>query len=234
MGDPESGYRSAWISNSAAVEPPRPPRSGPGVWPGAWPGPQPGVPVDARLDGSPGVRRYRRLTGLSGILLFACMFLPAVEGCREPLMPYEVPPFVPPYLYGLIFALVAMARRPGSLQLGYAALRVLGGLVVLGSIIVVVVAPPIGLVELIIGTVLLVTVAPAGGMEPRMAATGIGVSVVCILWFGAWSTTDEALAGVHLSLVSSLGLLVGSVGWGRALASRPAIDMPRAAAIERG
>ena len=178
-------------------------------------------------------RRHRRLTGLSGILLFACMFLPAVKGCNAPVMPYEVPPFLPPYLYGLVFALVAMSRTTRGVQLGYTVLRVLAALVVLGSIVLVIIAPPVGILELLIGTVLLVTVAPGDNLERQIATSGIEVAGVSVLWFAAWSTSQDALLGVYLSLASAVGLLFGCVAWLRALASRPLVDMPRAVTIAR-
>jgi hypothetical protein len=165
---------------------------------------------------------------MSGILLFACMFLPAVKGCHQPVMPYEVPPFMPPYLYGLVLAVIAMYPTLRVMQWGSAALRVLGALIILGSVVLVVVAPPVGIVELVVGTVLLVTIAPAGTTERRIAATGVEVAIVSTLWFGAWALSDDALLGVYLSLASSLGLLVGCIAWLRELADRPTVDVPRA------
>jgi hypothetical protein len=123
-------------------------------------------------------RRHRRLTGLSGLLLFACMFLPAVKGCHQPVMPYEVPPFIPPYLYGLVLALIAMVHSPRSLALGALALRVIGSLVVIGSVVLMVIAPPIGIIELLIGAVLLVIVGLFETTEPRIVASGIVVRLL--------------------------------------------------------
>lgn len=177
-------------------------------------------------------RRHRGLTGLSGVLLFACMFLPAVKGCHEPVMPYEVPPFLPPYLYGLVFALIAVSRTQRGLERGYAALRVLGAAVVLGSVALIVITPELGVIELLIGTVLLVTVAPSGAAEVRIAACGLEVAAVCILWFGGWWMSDDALLGIPLSFASSIGLFVGCLAWLRAV-SRPGVEMPRAITLVR-
>jgi hypothetical protein len=178
-------------------------------------------------------RRHRRLTGLSGLLLFACMFLPAVKGCHQPVMPYEVPPFVPPYLYGLVFALIAIRWAPRGLALGVVALRVLGSLVVLGSVVLLAIAPPIGIIELVVGAVLIVTVGLCKTSELQVAASGIMVGAVCVLWFGCWSVTSDALLGVYLSLASSLGLLAGCVAWLRELVQRSPVDMPLAVAAAR-
>ena len=61
------------------------------------------------------IRRHRRVTALSGILLFACLFLPAVDACG-PVMPYQLPPVVPPYVLGLVFALT-MFRHRGNVRM---------------------------------------------------------------------------------------------------------------------
>src|SRR5262249_50373496 len=148
---------------------------------------------------------HRKLTGLSGLLLFACMFLPAVRGCHQPVMAYEVPPFIPPYLYGLVFAMIAIVWSPRGLALGMLALRVVGSLVVIGSVVLVVIAPPVGIIELMIGALLLVTVGLFGTTEPRVVASGIIVGTICVIWFGCWAATPDALIGVYLSLASSFG-----------------------------
>jgi hypothetical protein len=146
-------------------------------------------------------------------------------------MPYDVPSFLPPYVYGLVFALSAMTGSARGVKLAYIALRVLGGLIILGSVVVIVIEPALGLAELIVGTLLAL---PTGGSkEARVAVNGIEVAVVCLLWFGFWSMMGDALVGVYLSLVSSIGLLVGCVAWSRELATRPVIEMPRAVAVGR-
>jgi len=171
---------------------------------------------------------HRALTGGSGIVLFACMFLPAVKGCHEAVMPFEVPPFLPPYGYGLVFALIAVSRTPRGLWLGVVALRALGALMVVSSIVLALLAPPVAIVELIVGAVLLVTAGLTGATEPGIAATGVAVGVVSVLWFGCWSATPDALIGVYLSLAGSLGLLVGCAAWWREAVGRLRAAVPRA------
>lgn len=177
------------------------------------------------------MRLHRRLTGLSGILLFMCMFLPAVKGCSQPVTPLEVPPFLPPYLYGLVFALIAMSGTSRGLAYGATALRVLAALIVLGSVVLVVMAPELGVVELLIGVVLQVTIGVSRTTELRVVATGILVSLGSILWFGMWSVTSDALIGVYGSLASSIGLLAGCLAWLRELVVRRPVDVPRAVVV---
>ncbi|TMQ07905.1 MAG: hypothetical protein E6J90_42065 [Deltaproteobacteria bacterium] len=186
------------------------------------------------VPGAGSARRHRRLTGLSGLLLFACMFLPAVKGCHQPVMAYEVPPFLPPYLYGLVFALTAIVWSRRGLALAMLALRVLGSLVVVASVVLVVIAPPIGVIELMIGALLLVTVGMFGTSEPRIVASGVMVGVVSVVWFGCWAVTPDALIGVYLALVSSVGLLAGCLAWLRELVHRSPVDMPLAVAAYDG
>ncbi len=191
---------------------------------------EPPVPYVAPVSRA---RRYRSLTGMSGILLFACMFLPAIMGCNQPVMPYELPPLLPPYVYGLVFALLAMSLSSGGLAFGVAALRVMAVLVVAASVVLVIVVPAVGALELMIGAVLLAIVGLSGATEARIAGTGIAVGLISMIWFGFWSVTPDALLGVYLSLASSVGLFVGSLAWLRALIRRPGVDMPRAVAARR-
>jgi hypothetical protein len=188
---------------------------------------EPPIPPDR------GARIHRRLTGLSGILLFACMFLPAVRGCHEPVTPLQVPPFLPPYLYGLVFALIVMSRRSRGLPYGVIALRVLAALVVLGSVVLVVIVPLVGIIELVIGAVLMVTVGLSHTTEARVAVTGVAIGLFSMIWFGIWSLSDDALIGVYLSLASSAGLFAGCLAWLRALVVRPPVVVPRAVAVAR-
>jgi len=178
-------------------------------------------------------RQARPLVGLSGLMLFVCMFLPAVRGCDAPMTPLEVPPFLPPYLYGGVFAMLAVWRTARGLGLGVALLRALSLIVVLGSIVVIVLAPPIGAVELLLGCALLAIVGLVGSSEARIAVAGVAVGLICVVWFGFWMMTPEALIGVHLALASSIGLLVGCLGWFRELHTLSVVDMPRAATFVR-
>jgi hypothetical protein len=174
-----------------------------------------------------------RLAGLSGLALFACMFLPAVNGCHDAVMPYEAPPFLPPYLYGLVFALIALSRTPRGVALGVLALRTLGSVIVIGSVLLVVIAPPLGIIELLVGGVLVSVVGLHGTSEARLAAAGVAVGALSAVWFGCWALTPVALTGVYASLASAVGLLLGCAGWLRELASRPAVELPLAIAAGR-
>ena len=179
--------------------------------------------------GDSDVRRHRPLTGTSGVLLFACMFLPAVKGCSSPIVPLELPPFVPPYLFGLVFAWLALSRTRRALAAGGFVLRMVALGVVLAGIALVLIAPTVGVIEVAVGLVLVATIGGRPGSERRIAVSGVVIGAVCTVWFGLWTATPDALLGVYLSLASSVGLLVGSVVWVTEVLLRPPSLVPRAA-----
>jgi hypothetical protein len=175
------------------------------------------------------IRRHRRVTGLSGILLFACLFLPAIDACGA-VEPYELPPLAPPYLYGLVFALIALSRTPRGLARGIVALRALAVLVMISGVLIAAIVPELGVPEIAVGIALLLIIGLARTSEPRIAASAIAIAGISILWFALWCFDDSALVGVYLSLASASGLALGGILWWRELAVRPAIDMPAAVA----
>jgi hypothetical protein len=183
-----------------------------------------------------GRRRHRRITGPSGWLLLVCMFLPAVKGCHAPIYPLEMPMFLPPYLYGLVLALGAVAATPLGVRLAIGALRAITVMTVLGSAAVILLAPPIGVIEMVSGLVVLTALGWGGHSEVRAAAATGLIGLICVMWFGAWASTSDALVGVQLSLVGSVGVTLGGLVWlVEAIADRPpAIHVPRAVARRPG
>lgn len=175
------------------------------------------------------IRRHRRVTALSGILLFACLFLPAVDACG-PVMPYQLPPVVPPYVLGLVFALIAIAQTDRGLRRGIVALRAVSAIIAAAGVVVMPVVPEIGIPELILGVGLLLVIGLWRTSERRVAAATIAAAAVSALWFGLWCFDDGALIGVYLSVVSSAGLLLGAVMWRGELADRPPVEVPPAVA----
>ena len=171
-------------------------------------------------------RRHRPLTGTAGILLFTCMFLPALRGCGDTtVMPLELPPFLPPYLYGLLFAFAAQARTRRALVASVVALRLLATLVACAGFVVFLVAPAVGIVELSVGLVLIAAVGGRGYAERRLAWSAAIMGAVCTLWFGLWALSTDALAGVYLSLGSSVALFAGGLVWSFEVARSP--EQPR-------
>ncbi len=178
------------------------------------------------------LRRHRPLTGTAGVLLFLCMFMPALKGCGDStVVPLELPPFLPPYLYGLVFAFAALARSQRGVMASVVALRVMATLVTCAGFVVFLIAPEVGIVELFLGIVLVAAVGGRGYAEQRVALTALIMGAVCTLWFSMWSFTEGALLGVHLSLLSSISLLVGAAVWYVELLRRRASTMPVAIAV---
>jgi hypothetical protein len=175
-----------------------------------------------------GRRRHRPLTGVAGLVLFVCLFLPAVKGCATPIVPVDMPPFWVPYLYGFVFAAAALARSALGFTAVAIALRVISWLVIAGGVTMLAIAPLIGVIEIAVGLALLATVGWTGTSERRLALTAIAVGGLGAIWFAVWCASPGALIGVYLSLASALGLVGGGLVWLAEVAITPAVLVPPA------
>jgi len=188
-----------------------------------------------RIDLEVGKRRHRRITGSAGLLLFVCLFLPAVKGCHETIYPVTLPMFWHPYIYGGVFAAAGLTLTTRGLRYTVVALRVLAWLTVIGAAFLAIAAGGIGIVELMLGAVMVGLIGTRGYSERRIAATAIAAGACSLLWFGLWTFEPDALVGVYLSSIASVGLLVGGLVWLAELSRRRPVPIviPRARARER-
>src|SRR4051812_19852575 len=88
-----------------------------------------------------GRRRHRSIVGPSGLLLFICLFLPAVKGCDAPVYPITMPMFIHPYVFGIVLAAGATSLTLRGLRRTIRALRVLAWLTIASSCVLAVLAP---------------------------------------------------------------------------------------------
>jgi hypothetical protein len=175
-----------------------------------------GWPVESpseRVELAVGRRRHRWLTMPSGVVLFACMFLPAVQQCDSPVYPVQMPYFWHPYIYGLAFAVASMALTVRGVRNATRLIRVVTWVALAGGMATAALSALVAIVEIMVGFVLMCTIGLGPSSERRIALTAIVVAALSLLWFGLWAGTSGALYGVYVSLGASIGLLAGSLLW---------------------
>jgi len=166
-----------------------------------------------RVELELGRRRHRRMTVPGGLLLFACLFLPAVKGCNEPVYPLTLPMFWHPYIYGAVLALGALFPTVRGMRRTVVALRVLACLTILGSAVLATFTGAIAFLELLAGGILLGAIGRHGYVERRVALTTIAIGALSLVWFGLWAASPGAMIGVYVSAIGSAGTLVGGLVW---------------------
>jgi hypothetical protein len=169
--------------------------------------------------------RHRPILGVSGIVLFACMFLPALRTCHEPTYPTEVPALLPPYFLGLAFAACALIASERTLRAVAGVIRVVFAAFAVLGVAMLVYAPPLGVVELSTAVVLL-AILGGGADEGRLATAVIVSASLQCCWFLIIAAPPDGMIGGQLSLLSSIGLLVGGVLWRIGLAPPPPPPRP--------
>ncbi|HEU0030739.1 MAG TPA: hypothetical protein VFQ53_08900 [Kofleriaceae bacterium] len=168
-------------------------------------------------------RRHRYLTVPAGVVLFVCLFLPAVKGCSEPVYPIVVPPVYPPYVLGLLVTLTALAR-PSVVRKLVIASRVILWLTCIAAAfclagILVVEEPSSWMGYAVFAACVLVFVVTGWGERDELAAAraALATGLLGVIWFGAWllPRDEGVLFGMYVSFGSSLALLLGAAEWRR-------------------
>lgn len=184
--------------------------------------PTPGAAAPAELLPR---RRHRWLTAPSGVVIFICLFLPAVRICGSPTYPYEAFGVQTPYVLGLLAAVVAVVRRPRALAGVVLAMRILIWVTAVGwAIALVVIGIDEGEVVPILVWVpvsaVLVWIFGRGPRDERAAVRAtLGSAIACAVWFGLFVFDPGAMYGTYTGAVGSIGLLGGGLAWWRE--SRP-------------
>jgi len=196
------------------------------------PGAFPVEPARAVLrEPEPPARRHRWLTAPSGVIVFVCLFLPAVRICGSPAYPYEAFGVQTPYLLGLLAAIAALVRRPRALAGLVIAMRVVLWLTVVGWFVAFVVMAgdprhhevlPL-LVWVPVSAVFVLVFGWRSRDERAAARATIGAAIGGIVWFGLFCFDPGAMYGTYTGAVASVGMLVGGLGWWREVGRSPRI-----------
>ena len=179
--------------------------------------------------------RRRGVLGISGWLLFACLFLPTLRVCGDPMAPIQFPPTYGLYLGGIAVAVIGFSTLRRTRQ---AWLVVLMGLY-LASILTYM-ALWIGAdagtgIGLVLGagflTLLVYTLRKAWGArwsERAIAAGCVAHALIALGWSALLAFDPDGLWGATVSLGAASLMLFAAVGYlGRELAeARKRLDEP--------
>jgi hypothetical protein len=175
-------------------------------------------------------KRTRGVLGGSGVLLFVCMFLPAVKVCDQPRYPTQAPLLCVPYEFGLACAIVAVTIATYPHVARWAMRAAAASLIFTGSAII----EPVGAVPIVFGATMLWVI---GGrrveIERGLAGATMAMGVAFTMWFFVLAI-DDAMYGVALSLAGTIGILTAGAKWVFDLGpERAEPTIPRATARER-
>lgn len=196
---------------------------------------------ETAMSGSAVIGKWRRVSGLGGLLLASSFFFPAVRACSSDYVPVEmvldaasdpsvedvlldIPVLIAPYLFGLLtFAgmLFAAGGRRVAERTADRLIAVLMGVVtalLLAMIVLNLPAPgdwDVG--EVVIVAMVLLTFVYLVGAARMGSSAAINIrwhgSVCCLAWFGFWffSDVEAGRYGLWISLAGTLLIALGTI-----------------------
>jgi len=180
-----------------------------------------------------GRRRHRPFLGVSGLTLFICLFLPFMRVCQHDELALALPPFWAPYFFGALLCVLSAVLSPRATRVVIVLLHCLSYLFITGALVLSALVPPLGPVELVIAVAITIALGNTT-RESRIAAATIIIGGLSTIWFAILCTIPDALYGVVVSLVASIGVLGSGVLWRYDIAAdKPEEPVPRAVARER-
>ena len=175
--------------------------------------------------------RHRPVLGASGIVMFVCLFLPAMRTCDHPDYPLDhFPYFTAPYFLGLAIATFAFVVGPRTLALAFAVTRALLAAVLVGALSMVVEAPVFAIFEVCIalGFIAIVGVRRRDEHALSIFAVALGAAETC--WFLMVAAPPDGMIGGQLALVAGIGTMLGGMLWGGNDVTAPLLEPPSAVA----
>lgn len=156
-------------------------------------------------------RPHRPLLGVSGAVLFVCLFLPAVHPCSTDETPLEFPFAWAPYFYGLAIA-VSAVLGPRLVRIAAHVFRLTNLLFVVGCLALMQFSLGLGIIELTVAIVLWSSMG-SGADERRLAVMTIVFGVMSTTWFLFWMLMGGTLWGLWLSFAASIATGIAGTRW---------------------
>ena len=153
------------------------------------------------------------MLGVSGVVLFVCMFLPATRVCGKPAYPLDTPWIIQPYFVGLALAIIAIARSRAMFGAGVWLLRIAMLAITLETLVWLYEEPSSGIVAVTIALTMQGALGVKRIVEQRIAIATIAIALLMSVWFAMVASPPDGMIGGELSFGASIALLIASVLW---------------------
>ena len=164
--------------------------------------------------------RRRSALGVSGWLLFVCLFLPTLRVCGDPMMPIQFPPTYGVYLGGLLIGILGFAtlqRTRRNLFVGLSALYIASAFTFLALFMGGEISEVVGLIAGVVLTgVLIISVRKMSGSPWSERAISIGCvihAMVSLGWSSLLAFDKDGMWGAMVAVGAASLMLFASIGY---------------------